>query len=131
MEEMMDETCLLPFETIRTVLITGATGLIGRALTRRLLERGDRVIAVSRDPVRARRRLGAAPTIVATLREIAPTQQIDAVVNLAGAPVFGRWTPRRRQVMAASRVGTTRALVDWLAGRAQRAEVLASASAIG
>jgi uncharacterized protein (TIGR01777 family) len=129
MEDRMNG--FLGFETPRTVLITGATGLIGRALTRRLLERGDKVIALSRDPARARRRLGAAPAIVASLREIAPAQPIDAVVNLAGAPVFGRWTTRRRQVLAASRVGTTRTLVDWLAGRAQRPEVLASASGIG
>lgn len=123
---------LLHSETARTVLITGATGLIGSALTRRLLERGDRVIALSRDPVRARRRLGTAPVIVGNLREIAPAQPIDAVVNLAGAPVLGRrrWTKRRRHVLATSRIGLTRDLVDWLAGRAQRPEVLASASAI-
>jgi uncharacterized protein (TIGR01777 family) len=115
----------------RTVLVAGATGFIGRALTQRLLERGDRVIALSRDPARARRRLGDAPTIVGSLREIAPTQAIDAVVNLAGAPVFGRrWTKQRRQVLATSRVGSTRALVDWLAGRAERPEALISASAV-
>ena len=128
----MKTSGLLHSETGRTVLVTGATGFIGRALTRRLIERGDRVVALSRDPARARRLLGDAPAIVGSLREIAPTQAIDAVVNLAGASVFGRpWTKQRRQVMAASRVGSTRTLVDWLAGRAQRPEVLASASAIG
>ncbi|HVY98226.1 MAG TPA: TIGR01777 family oxidoreductase [Dongiaceae bacterium] len=121
---------LLHSET-RTVLLTGATGFIGRALTRRLVERGDRVIALSRDPARARRVLGPAPAVVGSLGEIDVRDEIDAVVNLAGAPVLGRrWTKRRRQVLAASRIGATRGLVDWLAGRAQRPEVLASASAI-
>jgi len=119
-------------KTARTVLVTGATGFIGRALTQRLIEHGDRVIALTRDPLRARRLLGAAPTIVGSLQEIAPSEAIDAVVNLAGAPVFGRpWTKQRRKVLALSRVGSTRALVDWLAGRTQRPEVLASASAVG
>jgi uncharacterized protein (TIGR01777 family) len=118
-------------DTARTVLVTGATGFIGRALTRRLVERGDRVIALSRDPARARRQLGEGLAIVGRPREIASSQPIDAVVNLAGAPVLGLpWTKRRRQVMAASRIGATRDLVDWLAGRAQRPDVLASASAL-
>jgi uncharacterized protein (TIGR01777 family) len=123
---------LLGSKTARTVLVTGATGFIGQALTRRLIEHGDRVIALTRDPVRARRLLGAAPAIIGSLQEIAATQAIDAVVNLAGAPVFGRlWTKQRRKVLAVSRVGSTRVLVDWLAGRAQRPDVLTSASAVG
>jgi len=128
----MTTSGLLHSDTTRTVLITGATGFIGSALTRRLLERGDRVIALSRDPARARRRLGAAPVIVGSLREIAATEEIDAVVNLAGAPVLGhrRWSKRRRHELATSRIGLTRELVAWLAGRAQRPEVLTSASAI-
>jgi len=116
----------------RAVLITGGSGFIGRAVTRRLLEHGDRVIVLSRDPDRARRALGPVPRIVAALAEIGAHETVDAVVNLAGAPIFGRpWTMARKRILAASRIGTTRDLIDWLAGRAQRPEALVSASAVG
>jgi len=116
----------------RTVLITGATGFIGRALTRRLLERGDRVIVLSRDPVRAHLILGTAPMVAERLSDIPAALTIDAVVNLAGAPIISRpWTKARKRVLVTSRIGTTRTLVDWLASRTQRPEALVSASAIG
>jgi hypothetical protein len=116
----------------RTVLVTGATGFIGQALVRRLLERGDRVIALTRDPVRAHLALGTEPMVATRLTDLPPTLAIDAVVNLAGAPIIGRaWSKERKRVLVQSRVGVTRMLVDWLAGRSQRPEVLVSASAIG
>jgi len=56
----------------------------------------------------------------------------DAVVNLAGASIAeGRWTPERKKVLQASRVDTTRALVNALAKMAARPRVMVSASAIG
>jgi uncharacterized protein (TIGR01777 family) len=116
----------------RTVLVTGATGFIGRALTRRLLERGDRVIVLTRDPVRAHLILGTAPMVTTRLSDLPPSLPIDAVVNLAGAPIISRpWTKERKRALVESRVGVTRMLVDWLATRSQRPEVLVSASAIG
>ena len=116
----------------RTVLVTGATGFIGRNVTRRLLERGDRVIALSRDPVRAHLILGATPMVADRLSDLPPNLTIDAVVNLAGAPIMARpWSKARKRALVESRIGVTRALVDWLAGRRQRPEVLVSASAIG
>jgi uncharacterized protein len=116
----------------RTVLVTGATGFIGRALVKRLLERGDRVIALSRDPVRAHLILGTEPMVTTRLSDLPPALGIDAVVNLTGAPIVDRaWTKERKRELVQSRVGVTRMLVDWLAGRSRRPEVLVSASAIG
>jgi uncharacterized protein (TIGR01777 family) len=116
----------------RTVLVTGATGFIGRALTRRLLERGDRVIAWSRDPVRAHLALGTAPMVTTRLDDLPPGLPIDAIVNLAGMPVLARaWTKERKRALVESRIGVTRELVDWLAARGRRPEVLVNASAIG
>jgi uncharacterized protein (TIGR01777 family) len=116
----------------RTVLVTGATGFIGRALVRRLLERGDRVIALARDPLKAHRVLGAAPMVMTRLADLPPALPIDAVVNLAGAPIVARaWTKERKRRLVESRIGVTRRLVDWLATRDRRPEVLVSASAIG
>jgi uncharacterized protein (TIGR01777 family) len=116
----------------RTVLVTGATGFIGRALVKRLLERGDRVIVLARDPVRAHLILGAVPMVTTRLGDLPPALPIDAVVNLAGTPVMARaWTKERKRQLVESRVGGTRLLVDWLATRSQKPETLVSASAIG
>lgn len=120
----------------RTILITGATGFIGSALVKQLRERGDRVIALTRDPERARRQLGSQLHYATRLDGIGADVAVDAIVNLAGEPIAGGpWTAARKQRFVASRVGTTRALVDWLQARRQQAAalpaVLVSGSAIG
>jgi len=112
--------------------VTGATGFIGQALVRRLLERGDRVIVFTRDPVKAHLILGTAPMVTTRLSDLPPSLSIDAIVNLAGAPVIAHaWTKERKRQLVESRVGVTRLLVDWLASRSRRPEVLVSASGIG
>src|ERR1700722_9423290 len=99
------------------VLITGATGTIGLALADALTERGDQVVALSRDPERGQRVLGdrvevhpwpdpnVAPPPVAAL------QGVDAVVNLLGEPVAQRWSEEAKQRIRDSRVLGTRQLV--------------------
>ena len=76
------------------VFITGGSGLVGTALTDALLRRGDVPIVLSRDAQRATERLGPDVLVV----EGDPTQfgewtaridGCDAVVNLAGEPIFG------------------------------------------
>jgi len=116
----------------RTVLVSGATGFIGGHLVRRLIERGDRVIVLTRDADKALSRFGPHVRIVTRLKDVESTTVIDAIVNLAGATILGLpWTLRRRMKLIDSRVETTRALVD-LAGRLNRApRILISASAIG
>jgi uncharacterized protein (TIGR01777 family) len=70
--------------------------------------------------------------VTTRLSDLPQNLAIDAVINLAGAPVMARpWSKARKRALVESRVGTTRLLVDWLAGRCQRPEVLVSASAIG
>lgn len=94
----------------RTVLVTGATGFIGAPLMDRLIARGDRVVALVRNDVAARLRWPRV-MIVRSLGEIPGDMRIDAIVNLAGAPVAaGLWTEKRRRTLLASRIDTTRAL---------------------
>ena len=73
----------------RTVLITGATGFIGRHLVRRLLARGDALIVLTRSPARARKLLGLQVRITSDLAALGDSTPIDAFVNLAGARILG------------------------------------------
>jgi uncharacterized protein len=116
----------------RTVLISGATGFIGGHLTRRLIERGERVIVLTRDAAKGLDRFGPHVQIITSVHELEPVTRVDAIANLAGASIFGfPWTRRRRAQLIGSRVETTRALVA-LAGRLTNPpRVLVSASAIG
>jgi len=116
----------------RGVLVTGATGFIGGHVVRMLRRRGDTVWVWTRDADRALARFGPHVHVVTKLADIPATARIDAVVNLAGAPVIGLpWTGTRRQLLIDSRVKTTQAVLDWTAKRNQVPRVLVSASAIG
>jgi uncharacterized protein len=116
----------------RTVLVTGATGFIGRHLCWRLIQHGDRVVALVRDKRKAADLFGPYIETIASLEHIHRTRRIDAVVNLAGAPIAGsRWTPKRKAELVESRVGTTRLLVDWMTRLSRRPALLVSASAVG
>ncbi|MBI5367442.1 MAG: TIGR01777 family protein [Planctomycetes bacterium] len=111
------------------VLLTGGTGFIGAPLAGRLLARGDQVTVVTRDARAAADRLppGAVPA-----EPPVPVEGYDAVVNLAGEPIFGRrWDLAQKDAVRLSRVGTTAALVRALAAAKDRPKVLVSASAIG
>lgn len=116
----------------RSVLVTGGTGFVGRLLVERLRARGDRVIALSRDPRQARMLLGEDVQHVSDLRELPAETRIDAVVNLAGAPIIGLpWTRARRRAIRNSRIALTSQIVERLSCLEARPRVLVSASAIG
>ncbi|NQD37670.1 TIGR01777 family protein [Permianibacter sp. IMCC34836] len=112
------------------VVMTGATGFLGRALAMALLEQGCELSVYSRDPAKARRKLGGQVAAFSAWHD-APTQA-DAVINLAGEPLIGgRWTARKKDRMRASRIGTTHGLVQWMSRMQLRPDVLISGSAVG
>jgi uncharacterized protein len=116
----------------RTVLITGATGFIGRAVTRSLIKRGDRVLALTRDLAKATYMFGPQVDVYSDLGAVPSSRRIDAIVNLAGeALIGGLWTRARKRRFVASRIGTTEALVGLIARLERKSEVLISGSAIG
>ncbi len=122
------------------VTLTGATGLIGPSLLASLGERGAQVTILTRDPERARAKLGEVEAVRWNLMsEPAPAAALagrDAVVHLAGAPVAQRWSKKVKQAIRASRVIGTRNLVGGIASveqtdAGQRPRTLVSSSAIG
>ncbi len=121
------------------VVVTGATGVIGRALVGALLARGDDVVALSRDQRRARAALGDAVEVHAwpEPKQAPPPETAligaDAAVNLVGEPVAQRWTEAAKQAIRDSRVLGTRSLVAGLHALAdeRRPRTLVSQSATG
>jgi uncharacterized protein len=119
------------------VAVTGATGMMGRALVHALTARGDEVTAVSRDAERARAVLGtdaapwtnpkAGPPPAAAFRGIA------GVVHLLGEQIAQRWTDAAKREIRESRIGSTRNLVSALGElpEAERPRVLVSQSGAG
>lgn len=120
------------------VAVTGATGLIGRALVGALIARGDPVVALTRDPHRARSALTGADLLGWPNPQHAPPPAAaldgaDAVVHLLGEPVAQRWTERAKREIRDSRVLTTQSLVAGLDALSadRRPALLISQSATG
>ena len=116
----------------RSVLVTGATGFVGRHLVGALLQDGHTVFALSRQPEAAARLFEDKITCVGSMQALPPQTRIDVVVNLAGARILGaRWSAARKEALRRSRVGLTRQLVDWIARAEHKPFLLLNASAIG
>jgi uncharacterized protein (TIGR01777 family) len=116
------------------VFVTGATGLLGRALCGTLLARGHAVAALSRAPDAAARLPGGVRAVGGDPSVPGPWQdelaRSDACVHLAGEPLAERrWTAERKLRIRSSRVDSTRNVADVL--RERGPEVLVSASAVG
>jgi uncharacterized protein (TIGR01777 family) len=113
------------------ILLTGGTGLIGRQLCARWLSQGHRLTVWSRKPEKVAKICGAQVHGVARLEDIGQ-EPVDAIINLAGAPIADRhWTTRRKALLWSSRITLTETLLAWLETREQKPQVLISGSAVG
>jgi uncharacterized protein (TIGR01777 family) len=130
------------------VLITGATGLVGTALVKRLVADGHTVCRLVRRETVSRKSEDRGQAAGQQVFDVpwdpeasdglsfADSQGdiagAEAVVNLAGASIAGgRWTTQRKMVLRSSRVKTTRSLVAALGRLKTPPKVLLSASAVG
>ncbi|WP_436484997.1 TIGR01777 family oxidoreductase [Chitinophaga sp. ARDCPP14] len=119
---------------METVIITGGTGLIGTALTRLLLERGYKVIILSRRPdKRSNTNVTYAHWNVESQtidKEV--IQQADYIVHLAGANVGEkRWTAARKQEIIDSRTQSSELIFTALKNFPNKVKKVISASATG
>ena len=117
------------------VLLTGASGTIGKSVADALLARGDEVVALTRDPAAARE---TNPTVRwhawnPTLERPpeAAFDGVDGVVNLAGEPINQRWTEDAKERIMSSREVATHNLVQGIVAADPRPQVLVSQSAVG
>lgn len=113
-----------------TVLVAGASGVIGTALTRRLSDAGHTVQRLVRRPPRGESEYSWAPD--AKILDFRLLESVDAVVNLSGAPLAHLpWTKGYREQILRSRVKATQALVEAMGMAASPPPIFLSASAVG
>ena len=107
------------------VFVTGGTGLIGRALVKRLLTEGHDITVLTRQTLDS----PEAVTYINSIDDLKTRQ--DIVVNLAGAGLADRrWSPAYKKEIRASRIDLTQALVSRLRNIGMP-DVFISGSAIG
>ncbi len=125
-------------DLIMRVLIAGGSGLIGRHLSRALLDGGHQPIILSRDADHLRRDpsmwpfqvIAGDPTTSGRWQE--QVDGCDAVVNLAGHNIFnGRWSPEIKRKIRDSRVHSAENLVAAIKQASSRPKAYIQGSAIG
>ncbi len=122
--------------TATSVLVSGATGFIGRTLCAAIKERGVPFTAFSRRPDRAKSLLPGVKEAYRWRPKLEPAplaaiQGAGALVHLAGASVVGRWNKHKKQDIRESRVVGTRHLVEAIGEAKSKPGVLVCASAVG
>lgn len=120
---------------MQTVLITGGTGLIGKTLTKQLLEKGYKVIILTRslkektsnDNVSYAKWDVAQQTI-----DVPAIQSADVIIHLAGAGVVDkRWTNTYKKEILNSRTMSSKLIIDTLRNHSNQVKTIISSSAIG
>ena len=115
------------------VFIVGGTGFVGVNLANRLCARGDEVTVMGHGAARPRGLDARVPLVFGDATVPGVWQERigghGAVVNLAGASIFTRWTGAAKRAIRDSRILTTRNVVAALAGGATA--TLVSTSAVG
>jgi len=118
---------------MQTVLIAGGSGLIGKALSKLLLENGYEIIILSRNTKKTYPGVSTAQWNI-NKQEIDATaiQQADYIIHLAGANVGDkRWTKKRKREIVESRTKSSALIIKSLNEIPNKVKAVVSASAIG
>lgn len=119
------------------IIISGATGFIGRPLCGKLLTSGYELVVITRNARKAQQVLGSQVTALewSALHIPASLDQLEdalAIINLAGENIgAGRWTKKKKQHLVASRVQAGEAMVSLVAQLKSKPRVFLQASGIG
>jgi hypothetical protein len=117
------------------ILITGGTGFVGTRLTSSLIRDGNEVTILTRSLKAARESsarvsyLEGDPTKRGSWQE--GIKNHDAIINLAGATIFSRWTDEHKKAIRESRISTTQNIVEGIPSHLGKKITLFSTSAVG
>lgn len=114
------------------VLITGATGMIGKALIKALLSRNNQVSILSTHPKAIPNVQVFKWDVTKKYIEAACFADIDTIIHLAGENIAkGKWTEKRKKEIIDSRVLSTELLLNSLKKTDHQVKTFISASAVG
>lgn len=119
------------------ILITGGTGLIGKALCTEFVADGHDVTVLSRNPEKAQGKMPSGTKLEQWDSKTANgwghlADGADAIINLAGAGIAdGRWTASRKEVIYQSRLDAGKAVVEAVEAAKNKPSVVLQASAVG
>lgn len=119
----------------QTILITGGTGLVGKALTRALFNKGYNVIILTRDVKDKKHSPGisyAQWNVAKQQIDMEALKSADYIIHLAGAGVVEKkWTEAYKKEIVESRTESSRLIIEALQSNANKVKAIVSASAIG
>ena len=117
------------------ILITGGTGFVGTQLTSRLIQDENKVTILTRSGKGPEKGAAGISYLQGDPTQKGPWQEAiknhDAVINLAGASIFRKWTEEHKKAIRESRVNTTRNIVEGIPPQSQQQFTLFSTSAVG
>ncbi|MFH0736468.1 MAG: TIGR01777 family oxidoreductase [bacterium] len=117
----------------KLIAVAGATGFIGRHLVNAFLNRGDKVIIISRDVKKGELIFPNVKDVITyNSHYIGVLNKCHTIINLAGAEILKqRWTESYKNIIINSRINSTKQLIDLISKLDKKPECFINASAIG
>jgi uncharacterized protein (TIGR01777 family) len=114
------------------ILITGASGLVGKALQRSFSEKGYDMLLAGRGEAKRDSEIQWSVEDGFQDQDLPRLEGLDAVIHLAGEGIAGlRWTDEKKKAIRDSRIKGTRGIVNTMAGLQKKPKVFISGSALG
>ncbi|MCK9059231.1 TIGR01777 family oxidoreductase [Haemophilus influenzae] len=113
------------------ILLTGGTGLIGKALVEQLCLRNEQVTILTRSSSPHTLSKHKNIKFITALSQLNSQEQFDAIINLAGEPIFHKvWSKNQKSILRESRLSLTTQLVEFI-NQYQQYPIFISGSATG